>query len=464
MLNLKNTAIPGPLALVILTGLSGCVSVPLQDQAGEAARASVPETPIDWASIQNTVGDVQVGWVSALNDNLLEELVAEALLNNRNLQAAAANVDKSTALAVQAGAALTPGVGLNLGSANSGLVEGSSSSELSVGAQLSWELDLWGRVRSGQQAAVNSLEAAKADYRYTQHSIAAGVARAYFMSIEAQLQEAIASGVVDTLTETNRIVQLQYDNGLASGQDTALVRSDLASAKEQLVAAQGGKRDAVRALELLLGRYPGAELEVRQSLPATPAPPPAGVPSEILERRPDLVAAERRIAAAIGSTEAAKAARLPQISLTANVGGGASSSLSDILNPANLAWTAASNLLTPVLDGGAGKARVQASEADQEAAVAAYAQAALTAFGEVESSLDLGTVLRDRREQLQIANQEANEALRLANLRFKAGESDLLDVLTIQQRVFGSESTLASVQRNQLTQFVDLNIALGGQW
>lgn len=454
-------------ATMLAAGLiAGCASPePIGEKATAAARASLPETPRTWAMIGAKVGEVPVGWVDAFNDSLLSKLVAEAQHNNRNLQAAAAAVDGARALTRQAGAALLPQVNLSGGPQGSGSLNGAggATTTQNISLQASWEPDLWGRVRAGQQAAQFSAQSAEADYRFAQHSLAAGVARAYFVAIEARQQVAIAQSRLDALAETGRIVDLQYENGLVSAQDRALTRSDMASARDSLASAEGGTRDALRALEQLLGRYPAAELDVGDTLPAPPKAPPPGLPSEILERRPDLVAAERRIASAMGSTAQAKAAKLPQINLTTSIGGSAPA-LSDLLNPANLLWTAAANILVPVIDGGARQAQVEAATAEQKQAIAAYADAALTAFAEVEGALDQQVVLERRRVALTEAYQQAQEALRIGQLRYKEGESSLLDVLTIQQQVFGARSNLLSVERSQLQQFIDLNLALGGDW
>ncbi len=454
----------GLLAGAIALSLGACASITSREEAGAAARASLPETPEAWAAAQEKLGDVEVGWIAAFNDPTLSALVDEAQTNNKNLQIAAANVERSRALARQAGAALKPNVGLNIGASEGGVLDpGGSSTQLSAGLQLNWELDVWGRIRSGQQAAAASAESAQADYLFSQYSLAAGVARAYFLAIEAGLQEGVARRTVEALQETARIVNVQYENGLASSQDLALTRSDLATAQDTLTATAGARRDAVRALEILLGRYPGADLELRDGLPAAPPAPPAGVPSDILERRPDLVAAERNVAAAFNSLDSAKAAKLPAISLTSNVGG-SSGSLSNLLDPANVAWTVAGNLVAPLFDGGARDAQVQISTAEQKQAVAAYGQAALDAFGEVESNLDQGVVLDQRKASLTEAASEANEAYRVARLRYDEGETDLIDVLSIQQRVFAAESNLVSIERQRLEQRVNLNLALGGSW
>lgn len=434
-----------------------------RSDAASESRSSVPASPASWEAVQQQIGTVEVGWIANINDDVLLKLVVEAQENNRNIRAAAANVDRSRALARQAGAALSPQVSLAAGSAGSGDFDGRTDNQFNASVNASWEIDLWGRLSSGERAAFESAEAAQADYIYSQHSLAAGVARSYFLAIEAKQQLDLAQKIVEVLSKTQRIVQVQYDNGVANEQDLSLVKSDVASSEDSLSSAQGGQRDAVRALEILLGRYPGADLEVRTNLPAVPPAPPAGIPSEILERRPDMIAAERRVAAALNSVDQAKAARLPQLSLSGSAGG-ASNSLSSLLDPANVAWQAASQLLAPLIDGGARKAQEELATADQRAAVAQYAQTALNAFGEVESALDQGVVLRQRIVSIDRSIAEARNALRIAQLRFEEGESDLLDVLTIQQRVFGAEANGISVSRALLDQYTTLSLALGGDW
>lgn len=452
-------------ATAALLSVSGCASISTnEEEASVAAQESLPEIPNAWAMAQERVGDVKVGWIASFNDPTLTALVEEAQLNNKDLQAAAANVDRAKAVARQAGAALQPSVTGVAGASETGSFDGSgSNSGFDAGLEIDWEVDVWGRIRSGQQAAAASAEAAEADFIFTQYSIAAGVAQAYFLAIEAGVQEEIALKSMKSLEETLRIVTVQYDNGFANAQDLALSKSDLASSRDAVSDASGARRDALRALEILLGRYPAADLEVKETLPVAPPSPPAGVPSEILERRPDLIAAERNIAAAFNRLDESKAARLPQFSLTSTIGG-SSTDLSDIFDPASLAWSIIGNLSAPIFDGGEREAQVEISTAEQEQAVAEYGQAALEAFDEVEAGLDQGVVLQDRLSALDEAASEADRAFRIATLRYEEGETDLIDVLDIQQRVFTAESDRAAVQRLLLDQRVTLNLALGGSW
>ncbi len=426
-----------------------------------AETPTVPQNRIAPADLQLE----QVDWLSSFNDSILLELVQEARNNNKNLQAAAASVERSLALVKQAGATLKPTVNLSANRSASGDNQSSTANRnaQAINLQLNWEVDMWGRLRAGQQASVASAEAAAADFRYSQHSLSAAVVKAYLTAIDASLQAGIAKENLDALTETLRIVKVKYDNGQSSAQDLALTRSDLANAKDSIISIEASKREALRALEVLLGRYPSAELQTSQQLPEVPALPINGIPSDLLERRPDIIAAERRVASAFNATEQARVAKLPSLSLSGSLGG-SSNSLNSVLDPANVAWQLAGNLLAPLFDGGARQAQVEAASADQKQAIAAYAESALTAFQEVESALDQGGVLARRQTELQKAQQESDKAYRIARLNYREGEIELLDVLTIQQRYNGARSNYLSVQRLVLEQRVNLHLALGGSW
>jgi len=442
--------------------LSACMTTEseINQAVNDAIQQQLPNIPV-----QFDIGVEQIDWLDSFNDPILISLVEEALTNNRNLQAAAANVDRARALAVQAGAGLTPTLNLTAGADRSGIRAAASDpvENIRTAIQLNWELDLWGRVRAGSRAAVASLQAAEADFLYAQHSLAAATIKAYLIVIEANLQVGVTREILESLEETLRVVELRYDSGLASALDVSLTRSDLAAARERLATIEGSQREALRALEVLLGRYPSAELDVEDSLPNITPIPTVGVSSELLQRRPDLIAAERRVAAAFNALDQAEAARLPTINLTSSVGG-SSNALSSLLNGNNVAWQAGTSLLTPLFDGGVTRAQIEIATAEQNQAVAAYAQAALDAFYEVETFLDQGVVLQRRVDELVEATLETDEAYRIADLRYREGETDILDVLTIQNRVINNRSNLVSVRRALLEQRVNLFLALGGSW
>ncbi|WP_108810226.1 efflux transporter outer membrane subunit [Sphingorhabdus sp. Alg231-15] len=450
---------------VSLVALSACASLSTDADIQQAAQASLPSLPDQWLVDGATPGEVQIGWIDRIVDPLLSELVREAQINNRDIQAAAANVEASRALARQARSALFPSVDANFNADRTGRFKGPipDVSQYTLTLQAQWEADLWGRVRSGSQAAYASTQAVEADFRFAQYALAQAVAASYFACLEAQLQIGVAEETVAALAEIDRIVRVRYREGFASSQDTAIAASDLASASDSLENARGGARLARRSLEVLLGRYPGDQIELKTGLPITPDTPAAGIPSNLLERRPDIIAAERRVAAAFASLDQSKAARLPLVTLTGNLGG-ASNDLTDILNGPNLIWSIIGNVLQPIFDGGLRDAAVDEADANQRVAISSYASAALNALQEVENGLDQTQVLRKRQQILQDAADKSTTAYRLTELQYKEGETDLIDVLNIQQRLFAAQRDLVSVKRQRIDQWMALNLALGGDW
>lgn len=430
--------------------LTACVSAPLYED-GTLLEKTVPEA---WAT--SLAENSSASWLKSFNDPMMLELIAEGIANNNDVQSAAENMDKAWLLAKKSGAALKPNADLSLAGSQ-------TNGDVSVGVTASWELDLWGRMRAGLNAANANAQAAEADYAFAQQSLSANIAKTYLKVIEAKLQAEITRKNQFVLKETMRITQVKYDNGMSSGQDVALNKANLAAANDQLISLEGSQRDAMRALEVLLGRYPDAALEIPSVLPALPLPPPSGVPSELLERRPDLVSAERKLASAFNASKQAKAAQLPRFSLTSSVSG-ASSSLSDALNPANMAWQLGANLMAPLFDGGRNKVDLEIANIEQKQALLNYRQKALTAFSEVETNLDQGLVLANREVALREVLEQSVKAYKIAEIRYKEGEIDLLDTLTLQKQAIAAESNSLVVQRTQLEQQINLYLSLGGNW
>lgn len=451
-----------PVTLPVLL-LAACATPNIDGQAPNLARQQITDTPAAWINAIDQSGEVQKGWIAKLGDDQLTKLVIEAQQHNRSLRVASAGVERSWLLAKQAGSALKPQANIVGSGSVLGFGDDRSFETGRIGVQAQWEVDVWGRIRSGVLAAEQNARAQEADFQFAQMSLAASVARAYYLVTEAEQQRLVAQDIVEALDETLKLVLIRKEYGLATAQDVSLTRARLASAKDTVQTIELAKGDALRALEVLIGRYPSSEAIVAESLPAVPAAPPAGLPSSLLERRPDLIAAERRIAAAIATVNQDKAARLPSVRLTGGVGA-SSSDLLSLVSPSNILWSAATNLIAPIFDGGRRKTQVEISNVDQQAAVDGYAQAALTAFQEVESSLEAGQILKQRRSLVTEASDASDDALRLARIQYDLGEIDLLSVLQLQQEAFVAKSNVIAVHRLQLQQFIDLNLALGGDW
>ena len=448
---------------IIFLSFTSCATKSPDDRTKETIKKTI-ETPDNWSVKTVKNNKALPRWVESFNDPILKKFIEEGKANNSDIQIAANAMDKAWLLAKKSGASLKPTAELSLGGTQVGQAESSPADpNVSVGLQVSWELDVWGRLRSGIKVVEAQAQAARADYIFAQHSLSANISKTYFKVIDAMLQNDIARKNLEILKRTMYITKVKYDNGKASAQDLALNQVNLAIAKEQLITLEGSARDATRALEVLLGRYPDAKTEIPSRLPDLPPSPPAGVPSEILERRPDLVSAERQIAAAFNATDQAQAARLPRFSLTSSVSG-SSDSLANVLNPTNIAWQLGTNLVAPLFDGGRRKIDIKIATEEQKQSIANYVKKALTAFSEVEKNLDQGRILAERKKALKEALNQSTKAYRIAKLRYDEGESDLFDTMQIQQQFISAESKLLSIKRNQLEQRVNLYLSLGGSW
>src|SRR6185436_18898384 len=291
-----------------------------------------------------------------------------------------------------------------------------------VSLGVSWEPDLWGRLRYGRNAAAATYASLQADFEFGRQSLAATIAKSWFTIGESWLQLQIseemikASQALVTLAEKRRAV------GSGNEEDVAMARANLGTFEDTAKQVQLAYEQALRALELLLGRYPAAELQARHNLPPLPGPVPAGLPLAMLERRPDMLAAERRVAAAFHRVGEAKAARLPRIILSANVAAIRSDVLllkSDLKNPTG---GAGAKLIAPIYQGGSLNAQVELRTLEQKEAVAQYAGMALRALGDVENALAAGTTLTERERLLQRTVADNQRALELTQTSYRVGK------------------------------------------
>jgi len=456
-----------PVLLLVIGFLSACVRVP--------RTAPVTETPVPeaWAGGETT-GDSLRGWWTTFGDPGLEKAVLSALRFNHDLRAAAARFSAAAAHARMAGADLYPALSAR-GSASrqkrnfvgfpfpGGLDGGLSRTSDLFGLSLdvSWEVDLWGRLSSGRAAALADLQASRADLEGFRLSLANLTARTWFASQEARLQVELAESTVRNDRITNGQVRARYRRGLRPSLDVRLSESNLAAAEAELAARRETARLSTRRLEVLLGRYPAADLKAPGDLPALTTRIPGGLPGDIIRRRPDLVAAERRLAAARVRVREAGRALYPRLTLTGSAGT-SSDELKNLLNGDFSIWSLAAGLLQPIFQGGRLRAVVAAAEAAEAENLAGYAQAVLNAYAEVESALTAESSLLQQEEALRTAADQALAARGLAEDRYARGLSPLLEVLEAQARAFESQSRLLSVRRRRLDNRVNLYAALGG--
>ena len=420
-------------------------------ESSEIAPAFAREVP-SWDEVVAR-GTVRDTWLKTFGDTRLEAIVNEALKNNRDLAAARANLDTAAGFARQALAALALVVAVDTRNIDRGSNHASPSG---VSLNLQWELDLWGRLAA-------TVVATEADLEGARQSLVAQIAKAWFLANEANLQLELASEAVEVSERISTIVETRVETGAGSQQEILLEKADLKAAKARLHQAIGALIQAVRSIEVMLGRYPSAELEVAQDFAPTPPAIPIGVPAKLLERRPDLIAAERRVAAAFQRIGAARTARLPGISLT-TAGGSSSNELIDLLGVGNNFFSVGANFVAPLDIGGGQQTQVDIGTAQQEAALANYAGVAQRAFGEVEDALSNERLLAEREAFLAAALDTNQDALDQARAQYVLDQIDLLSVLQLQARTLNSRILLIRLKNARLVQRVDLHLALGGDF
>jgi outer membrane protein, multidrug efflux system len=453
-------ALSSILAVAVAASLGGC-ALKSPPERGELEEQSLPNLSVPGGWTAGAGPSMAVGdrWLATFNDPRLDGLVLEALAYNPDLQVAAARVEQAAAYVKVAGAMLYPQV--NLLARGGGKMSGDSSGLEGVGLFLNWELDLWGRIRAGQEAAKTQYGSAALDAEYARQSIAALVAKSWFLATEARLQKGIAEDMVGASARQLGFAQDRLRVGNGDEYDVTLAQAALATYRDSVRNLDLAYQQALRALEALAGRYPAAVASVPLELAAMPGPVPVGMPSELLERRPDVVAAERRVAAAFYRVEEAKAARLPRISLTAAVTS-ISSELFVLQQRDDPVWSAGASLLAPIFLGGQLQAQVEVRTAEQKQAVAEYGRVGARAFGEVENALSTGFALEERESLLKQAVAENQRALELANIRYRVGSGDLRAVQQQSLALYAARTALLRVQSERLVQRVNLYLALGG--
>lgn len=448
--------------LAAATLATGCAVTPAPD--GAAIRDDALQGVAlrdDWAG-GAAAGDVTDGWLASFADPELEGLVAEALQANPDLRAVGARAEQAQARLAAAQGMLKPAISLlGSGSSNFGSDFGGLTGAI---LSVSWELDLWGRLRYARNAASEDYASAQADLAFARQLLAARVAQTWFTATQVALQRELAYEQVKASEELAGLARKRLAVGASDERDVVLAEASANQYRDAAAQVDLAYSQTVRALELLLGRYPAAEVQARGELPPPPAAVPAGQPLQVLERRPDLVAAERRVAAAFNRVGEARAAKLPVLTLTASGSYLDSEVLvlkSDYDTPSA---GGALRLLAPLYTGGQLGAQVELRTAQQREAVAAYAGAALAAIGEVENALNATRTLEQRRAVLEQANARNERALELEQVSFKVGRSDLRDVLQQQVQLYGTRNALLAVRGDQLVQRVSLYLALGGNF
>ena len=457
------------LLLALLLWATGCV----RPTAPPPRQPSLPIPP-SWNAGQAVEGTVDIHWWKQFQDPQLDALIEETFSNNPQLRAVAARLETALVEARMAGAERMPALGLAINGRRQrqnfiglplpgfeGRVPQATFTNLGVGLDIHWEADVWGRIRSGEIRAGALASANSADLAAARHSLAGQTAKAWFACSEASLQMDLAREIVDSYKETSQWVRNRIEAGFLPALEINLVLSDLSAAESVVDLRREQLERSIRQVELLVGRYPEGELRVRESLPGISSTVPAGIPSQLLTRRPDLIAAQRRLLASDAGIVQARAALHPRLSLT-TTGGMATESLLSLVNGEYAVWGLLGNLVQPLFEGGRRRREVEIAQGRSLEALETYTGAVLQAFGEVETELSVESLLRDRLRKLEASIAEDRVVREQAQLRYRHGKGDMLLVLQTDRRILNTKSQILTLQRLLLDTRIDLHLALGG--
>lgn len=421
-------------------------------------------------------------WIKNFSDPGLTSFVESAIANNKDLKAAQSRIEIARTSAnitaadlypqLQGGASgrrnLQNFIGLPIPGTPPGSVLSTRNNQFGLSLDLTWEIDLWGRIRAATKASVAEFEASQYDRATAELSLAGQAAKAWFALAEAKDQVALTRATIATFSGTEALLRDRFESGIEeNGRNFAsellLSAADVSRAQESLQSRLDLAQRTSRQLEVLAGRYPAGEAGKSAELPGFPGKVPADLPATLLERRPDLAAAERRIAAADSRVLEAKRSLLPAIGLTSSFGT-SSEDVSQLLDSGFTVWSVAGNLAQPILQGGRLRANVARRQAELELAATQFEQAALTAFAEVENALASEAFFGNRIEALIRTARLSAEAYERARNEFENGTGDILTVLAAQQQEFTARSQLLTLRRLRLENRVDLYLALGGSF
>jgi multidrug efflux system outer membrane protein len=452
---------------------AGCSLAPVYQRPAAPVPAAYPtgsayKTLPDGGTAQPAAN---IGWRDFLGDARLQRLVELALQNNRDLRVAVLNVDKVQAQYRIQRAALFPqvnafaGESAQNGSLTSSGTRSTGSHDYSAGIATSWELDLFGRLRNLSDAALEQYLASGYARQAAEILLVSQVTDQYLTMLGYDEQLVVTQDTLTAAQESYKIMKLQYDTGIASELDLRLAQTVVEQAQANYAAQTRLRAQAENALVLLVGQPLPADLPPAMTLDRQSilADIPAGLSSDLLQRRPDILQAEAFLRAENADIGAARAAFFPNISLTAAYGS-ASNTLGGLFAAGSTAWSFAPSIVAPIFNAGANQANLDVAKVQKDIGIAQYEKSIQTAFREVADGLAARGTYDEQLAAQQRLTDAQQRRLELAEMLYKNGINSYLDVLTAQTALYTAQQALVMARMNRLTSLVDLYRALGGGW
>ncbi|QWT19195.1 efflux transporter outer membrane subunit [Bacillus sp. NP157] len=458
--------------LVLSMGLAACSLAPTYKAPEVPVAPQFANTDSPWVEAKPADHLDRASWWTLYSDPRLDDLQGRLLKNNATLAAAYAHYQEAEAFTKQVRAGLFPTFGLNANAARNresdtkplrGATSPAYYNSYTIGGQLDYEVDLWGRVRDTVTAGTAEQAAAQGDLAQAQLSLQAQLADSYLQLNGQDRQIKVLSESIDAFSKALQLTQSRHEGGIASGLDVARAQTQVSNAKSQLTQAQAQRAVVLHAIAVLVGDSASSfTLETKDDAMKVPTIP-LEVPSALLQRRPDVAAAERRTAAANARVGVARSAFFPQITLDGQ-GGWQSDQWGGIASAPNRFWAIGPTVLLNVFDGGRRKAAVESAKAATDEAGAKYRDVVLNAFAQVEDNLtllrDLGSALTDQRAAADAAQRSVDLSLN----RYREGAVGYLDVVQAQTSALDARRSVIDLETRQLRASVALIRALGGGW
>ncbi|WP_207005052.1 efflux transporter outer membrane subunit [Trinickia mobilis] len=445
-----------------------------------APRYTVPEVPVaqayrtqePWTAASPADRLDRAGWWKLYGEPQLDDLEQRLIANNHDLRAAYFHYVQSQAFVKQVSSQLYPQVS-TAGNAQRaresdtrplrGATAPTDYNSVTLGAEVDYEVDLWGRVRDSIAAGKDESEATKADLASTQLSLEVELARSYLDLRSFDQQIHLLEGTAQAYQKALDLTRTLHDGGVTSGLDVARAKTQLSSAQSDLTQVEAKRALVEHAIAALVGA-PASDFRIAPSVDPVALPAiPVGVPSALLQRRPDVAAAERRVAEANAEIGVARTAYFPSLTLSAQ-GGVQSSVYADLLSAPSSFWAIGPTLAVYLFDGGKRRAQVESAKAAKSEAAERYRSVVLASFKQVEDDLTLLTELGTATAQQQDAASAADLSVNLALSRYRRGAVSYLDVVEAQSAALESERSVIEIRTQQLDANVDLIRALGGGW
>ncbi len=462
-----NKIIPKAVWIVVCVSLTGCTVFRHPAPKIDVWR-KIPDRPPETPIVKPS--SIQQGWVNDFDDDQLASLIIEALANNYDLHAAAASLEASIAVAKNAGADRYPTLSADVGASRTKRTSSSGfqisnprTSSYDAGLRFDWELDAWGKIRARSRAAQMETAAEGGLYQSLRLSLAINTAKAWFNAIEARLQLELSERERASFLQTHDIIAEQFENGIRDALDLRLAKVDLANARQRVAQRRVNSDSAIRSLEVLVGRYPSAELKASQTLPTLKQEIPTGLPAEMLERRPDIHAALRKIDAATLRVRERRKALLPGIKLAAT-GGTSGGNFKDIFNRNRNIWSLSGDISQVIFEGGRRLAWIDETKAREKEEVANLAQLVLEACRDLETATAAERFLGEKEHLVTSVLDESTKAYQLAIDRYVRGLTDVTTLLLSQRSEFGAERLLLETKLKRLQNRLDLYLAMGGEF